>query len=234
MKLTQALKMAAKSISGNKGRSALTMLGVIIGLAAVIILVSYAQGQNLAMEKYYESMGENKLTVYAYAYNNDVDLAEELSNYCQQISDCVAGITPNEYVWDVNIQYGVQSLGQNNNSYGVSIGGGVYVTDSYNTRPQFYLANDQFGLCNNYTLACGTGSCATVVACILNGLTDHTVTVKLLGGELEITWDTDKDTVYMTGPAVTVFDGEYEYCGCTGKEQLLNHDLIKAAAEKAR
>ena len=69
------------------------------------------------------------------------------------------------------------------------------------------------------TLACGTGSCATVVACILNGLTDHTVTVKLLGGELEITWDTDKDTVYMTGPAVTVFDGEYEYCGCTGKEQ---------------
>ena len=84
------------------------------------------------------------------------------------------------------------------------------------------------------TLACGTGSCATVVACILNGLTDHTVTVKLLGGELEITWDTDKDTVYMTGPAVTVFDGEYEYCGCTGKEQLLNHDLIKAAAEKAR
>ncbi len=155
MKLTQALKMAAKSISGNKGRSALTMLGVIIGLAAVIILVSYAQGQNLAMEKYYESMGENKLTVYAYAYNNDVDLAEELSNYCQQISDCVAGITPNEYVWDVNIQYGVQSLGQSNNSYGVSIGGGVYVTDSYNTRPQFYLANDQFGLCNNYTLAKG-------------------------------------------------------------------------------
>lgn len=69
------------------------------------------------------------------------------------------------------------------------------------------------------TLACGTGSCATVVACILNGLTDHTVTVKLLGGELEITWDTDKDTVYMTGPAVTVFDGEYEYCGCTGKER---------------
>ena len=59
------------------------------------------------------------------------------------------------------------------------------------------------------TLACGTGCCATVVACILNGLTDNTVTVKLLGGEIEITWDREANLVYMTGPAVTVFDGEY-------------------------
>lgn len=58
------------------------------------------------------------------------------------------------------------------------------------------------------TLACGTGCCATVVACILNGLTDDTVTVKLLGGELEITWDREADLVYMTGPATTVFEGE--------------------------
>ena len=58
------------------------------------------------------------------------------------------------------------------------------------------------------TLACGTGCCATVVACILNGLTDDTVTVKLLGGELEITWDREADLVYMTGPATTVFEGK--------------------------
>lgn len=58
------------------------------------------------------------------------------------------------------------------------------------------------------TLACGTGCCATVVSCILNGLTDDTVTVKLLGGELEITWDRKANLVYMTGPATTVFDGE--------------------------
>ena len=57
MNFSQAFKMAAKSISANKGRSALTMLGVIIGLAAVIILVSYAQGQNMALRAYYESMG---------------------------------------------------------------------------------------------------------------------------------------------------------------------------------
>lgn len=59
------------------------------------------------------------------------------------------------------------------------------------------------------TLACGTGCCATVVACILNGLTDETVTVKLLGGELQIAWDRTENLVYMTGPAKTVFEGEY-------------------------
>ncbi len=58
------------------------------------------------------------------------------------------------------------------------------------------------------TLACGTGCCATVAACILNGLTDDQVTVKLLGGELFIHWDRESNLIYMTGPAVTVFSGE--------------------------
>lgn len=58
------------------------------------------------------------------------------------------------------------------------------------------------------TLACGTGACASVVACILNGYTDHEVTVSLLGGELRIRYDEKKNTVFMTGPAVKVFDGE--------------------------
>lgn len=58
------------------------------------------------------------------------------------------------------------------------------------------------------TLACGTGCCATVVACVLNGLTDTKVTVKVLGGEILCEWDRTKNIVYMTGPAETVFDGE--------------------------
>jgi diaminopimelate epimerase len=60
------------------------------------------------------------------------------------------------------------------------------------------------------TLACGTGACAVAVACILNGLTEDEVTVRLLGGDLFIKWDREKDTVYMTGPAETVFDGEWK------------------------
>ena len=58
------------------------------------------------------------------------------------------------------------------------------------------------------TLACGTGCCATAVACVLNGLTDDKVTVKVLGGEIYIEWDREKNLVYMTGPATTVFEGE--------------------------
>ena len=62
------------------------------------------------------------------------------------------------------------------------------------------------------TLACGTGACAVAVASILNGLVDRDqpVTVKLLGGDLNIFWDENDDQVYMTGPATTVFDGEID------------------------
>lgn len=60
------------------------------------------------------------------------------------------------------------------------------------------------------TLACGTGSCATVAACVLNGLTENAVTVKLLGGELLIEWDREADLIYMTGPASTVYEGNYD------------------------
>ncbi|MCM1045913.1 MAG: diaminopimelate epimerase [Candidatus Gastranaerophilales bacterium] len=60
------------------------------------------------------------------------------------------------------------------------------------------------------TLACGTGCCATVVAGVLNGLTEEKVTVRLLGGELEIQWDRANDVLYMTGPATVVFEGEIE------------------------
>ena len=62
------------------------------------------------------------------------------------------------------------------------------------------------------TLACGTGACAVAVASILNGHVDgeNPVTVKLLGGELEIFWDRQENLVYMTGPAATVFDGEID------------------------
>ena len=58
------------------------------------------------------------------------------------------------------------------------------------------------------TLACGTGACATAVACNLNGLTGRKVNIELLGGTLNIEWNENDNHVYMTGPAVTVFDGE--------------------------
>ena len=60
------------------------------------------------------------------------------------------------------------------------------------------------------TLACGTGACAAVVAGIRRGLLDSPVSVSMLGGELTIAWDGDSSPVRLTGPAVSVFEGEIE------------------------
>ena len=57
------------------------------------------------------------------------------------------------------------------------------------------------------TFACGTGACACAVACCINSFTNREVCVHLLGGDLNIKWDSDNH-VYMTGPATTVFEGE--------------------------
>ncbi len=59
------------------------------------------------------------------------------------------------------------------------------------------------------TMACGTGACASTVACVLNDLTDRHLYLDLLGGRLDITWDEESGHVFMTGPAVTSFEGEW-------------------------
>ena len=58
------------------------------------------------------------------------------------------------------------------------------------------------------TLACGTGCCATAVACVLNNKTKDKVLVKVLGGEILVEWDKENNEVYMTGPGEFVFEGE--------------------------
>ena len=61
------------------------------------------------------------------------------------------------------------------------------------------------------TLASGTGACASVVACALNGYIENEANVELLGGTLKIRWDKENNHIYMTGPATTVFEGEIDY-----------------------
>jgi diaminopimelate epimerase len=58
------------------------------------------------------------------------------------------------------------------------------------------------------TLACGTGACASLVAAVLNGLTERTVLCHLPGGDLTLEWAASND-VYLTGPATEVFSGEW-------------------------
>ncbi|HHW06650.1 MAG TPA: diaminopimelate epimerase [Clostridia bacterium] len=58
------------------------------------------------------------------------------------------------------------------------------------------------------TMACGTGACAVLVASVLNGVSQRQTRLQLLGGDLLVEWREDNNRVYMTGPAVKVFDGE--------------------------
>lgn len=60
-----------------------------------------------------------------------------------------------------------------------------------------------------YTMACGTGACAAAVAGVLNGCTGRTVKVNLEAGQLHVEWKEENNRVYMTGPAETVFSGDY-------------------------
>lgn len=141
MNLKQAFKIAAKSIGAKKGRSALTMLGIIIGLAAVIILVSFAQGQNQWMQDYFASMVDNSIEIYAYKDTGsgpDTSISEKLYSYCQTMSDYIVGVTPNDQIYgDFTIQYGAKTIGQNT---------------EWEKRPQMMLGNQQFGLCKGYTI----------------------------------------------------------------------------------
>ncbi len=141
MNLKQAFKIAAKSIAAKKGRSALTMLGVIIGLAAVIILVSYAQGQNQWIKDYYASMGDNTVNINAYRWDG-TDITERLYSYCQDLDEYFIGVTPNNQVYgDVTIKYSAKTINRNNSDW--------------STRPNVYMGNQQYGLCMNYTIEKG-------------------------------------------------------------------------------
>jgi diaminopimelate epimerase len=59
------------------------------------------------------------------------------------------------------------------------------------------------------TLACGTGACASTVAAVLTGQAERNITMELAGGTLFIEWSETDNHVYMTGPATTVFEGNY-------------------------
>ena len=144
MNLAQAFKMAFKSIASKKTRSFLTMLGIIIGVASVVIMVSVVQGQNRKNMEYFEKMGDNKIQVYAYQYyNTSGDISELLYEYCLGMQDLVLGITPNiESYQTMTIKYGAKTFSTDN-------------YDDWSKRISVKLGSDQYGVCNNYTLGGG-------------------------------------------------------------------------------
>ena len=161
LKIGQALKMALKSILGNKGRSMLTMLGIIIGIASVMTIVSVINGSNKKSMELMAAMGTNKITVYANYYNGQ-DVFQDLYDYCQKLTDYVDGVTPNSQ-FSATVVYGTKNSSKMGGNGGYSyMGGGMAAVDdggggSQNTEmpPDLYFGSDQYSACNNFQIERG-------------------------------------------------------------------------------
>lgn len=93
--MLQSFKMALKSIWGNKMRSFLTMLGIIIGVASVIILVSIVNGYMSYMVESFSSMGVNQITVqYKAVASRSIDV-DEFYEFYEERSDLYENMSPN-------------------------------------------------------------------------------------------------------------------------------------------
>jgi putative ABC transport system permease protein len=127
-----SVKMALEAIRDKKGRSFLTMLGVIIGVGAVLILITVVNGMNADIQAYYEKIGVNKVSVDI-TYNNrtgSADISSDLMLYVNdELGEMTAGITPD-----------------------TSMTGTLRYFGGSNTTATIYLGNEQWSACNNYTL----------------------------------------------------------------------------------
>ena len=147
MNIKQTVKLAWKSLTARVGRTFLSMLGIIIGIAAVITLVSYSNGQMQAIMAVYESMGNNKFSVYAYRWDvqdGDDTLFNAISNFCKRdLGDLVVGISPQQGFWG-QVKYGTK------NSYNFE-----WSEDYENVSPNVYLGSEQWSAVNNVTIKSG-------------------------------------------------------------------------------
>ena len=124
--------MAFESIADKKIRSLLTMLGIIIGVGAVLILVSVVRGYNADLTAYYEKQGVNKVNVTLLNFDrtNTTDQSGEFMDWVNEnLSDYITGVTP---------------------SYSTS--GTLRFETAINDTAVIYFGNEQWSACNNYTL----------------------------------------------------------------------------------
>ncbi len=154
LNIGQAFKMAWRSICGKKGRSALTILSIFIGIAAVMTIVSTMEGMKAVTVEQYAAMGANRITVgvYSYTYDEDgnqisPDYFSNLYKYCAGLKDSVLGVTPNTRT-NPTLVYGTKNTANMETKY----------DDQWNITsgpPQQYYGSDQYSVCNNLTVAKG-------------------------------------------------------------------------------
>ena len=148
------MKMALRSILGNKGRSILTMLGIIIGIASVMTIVSVVNGQNQQSLKQFEAMGTNRISVSLFLYSGQ-DSFEDLYNYCNGLGkDLVVGVTPSGMA-SATVSYGTKNSNtMQKNQENMFSENGAIRTD-VELPPDLYYGSDQYAVCNNYQLEKG-------------------------------------------------------------------------------
>ncbi|MBQ5777680.1 MAG: ABC transporter permease [Oscillospiraceae bacterium] len=133
MNIQQSLKLAIKSILGNKMRSFLTMLGVIIGIASVITLVSVVQGFSDDMVSTFDSIGTNNITVTLVGRGGNMNLkAEELVSVAYDNPDLFTAATPT-----------------------ITISGATVKFSSNNITSQVYGANEDYAKIKDYATSSG-------------------------------------------------------------------------------
>jgi len=151
----QAFKMAWRSIWGKKGRSALTILSIFIGIAAVMTIVSVMEGMKAYTREQNAAMGSNKINIYIYSNmwdengnNLGKDYFPDLYDYCNSLSEYVDGITPVGWC-NATVSYGTKST--NNMQYSWDENGNI-IGDR---PPSLYYGSDQYSDCNNLEVVKG-------------------------------------------------------------------------------
>jgi putative ABC transport system permease protein len=138
MNLMQSFRMALATIKINKIRSFLTMLGIIIGVTAVIALVSVMQGYNADITQYYQKMGVNKITVSTtiYQFYDSLALTDELVSYVQSdLAKISTGVTPTAS----------------------TTGTLAYGSTAIKSTSTIAFGNEQYSTCNNFVVDSGRG-----------------------------------------------------------------------------
>ena len=146
--------MAWRSICGKKGRSALTILSIFIGIAAVMTIVSTMEGMKAKTMEQFAAMGANRIevSVYAYTYDEDgnpisKDYFTGLYRFCSGLKESIIGITPKGSS-NATVVYGTKNSSTMEWKY----------DQQYNVvsgPPQIYYGSDQYSACNNLAIAKG-------------------------------------------------------------------------------
>lgn len=110
MGFIQAFKMANKSIQSNKGRSFLTMLGVIIGVASVISAVAFAQGSTKNITDSIQKLGTNLIQINIMGRNSNRNITyEDLKEFANNNSDIISAVAPQSSV-TAKVKYGTKNM----------------------------------------------------------------------------------------------------------------------------